>query len=150
MKQILTVILFTLSVQLANGQACGIYRIKYVGIVTSQEKQIVGVCVPTTMFLEGFEKRNSKLSFIDDSLSVNGSYDIEISSHITTPYSNTTHLLDLYKKKSKKFILKVLFLERKVLKEKFIEIDWQDIVVSIIEDDKFGTLFKFNIKELLI
>jgi hypothetical protein len=149
MKQIVTLILFTLVAQLSHGQACGIYRLRYIGSVTSQEKQIVGVCLPTTMFLHGSEKRSSKVSFIDTTLT-NGMYSMEISSHLTTPYNDVTELLTFYKKHSRKFIMKVTYLESNILKEKLIEIDWKDIGVSIIEDGKFGTLFKFHIKDLFI
>lgn len=149
MKRLLTLTLFFLAYQVSHGQACGIYRIEYAGNITTTDKQIVKVYLPTTMLLHGVEKENSEQAFIDTALT-NGAFKIEIGSHLTTPYNKIDQLISFYKKQSNIFKIKVSFSENGVLKEKIIEINWDKIEVKIIEDGKFGTLFRFAFKDLVV
>ena len=135
--------------QFSHGQACGIYRIKYVGNISTTDKQIVKVYFPTTMFLHKIEKEQSDKAFIEATLK-NGTFKIEISSHLTTPYNSIDQLLFFYKKQSDVFKMKVSYMETGILKEKIIAINWNKIGVTIIDDGKFGTLFRFAIKDLSI
>jgi hypothetical protein len=144
MKRLITLLTLSLFANLAFGQACGIYRIKYIGSVVSTEYRVVKIHLPTTMYLHGLQKKNTKFAFIDTTL-VEGTFQIEIGSHLTTPYNDTTQLLTFYKTQNKKFKLKVTYLDNQILKEKFLEIDWDNIKISIIKDNQFGTLFEFNL-----
>ena len=149
MKQLLTLTLLFFAYQFAHGQACGIYRIKYVGNIISTDKQIEKVYLPNTMLLHLVEKEKSEKAFVETTLT-NGAFKIEICSHLTTPFNSIEQLISFYKKQSDKLKMKVSYLENDLLKEKNIEIDWDKIEVSIIEDEKFGTLFKFSFKDITI
>jgi len=149
MKRLLILTLFYLASHFAYGQACGIYRIEYVGNIEPTSRQIVKVYLPTTMFLHGIEKEKSKRAFIDTTLK-NSVFKFEIVSHMTTPYNDITQLISFYKKQSNKFKMKISYLENGSLKETKIEIDWNKIEVSVVEDGKFGTLFRFRLKDIII
>ena len=149
MKRLLILTLFYLASQFACGQACGIYRIEYVGNIATTNREVVKVYLPTTMFLHGVEKEKSDRAFIDTTLT-NGTFKVEIGSHLTTPYNDINQLLSFYKMQSDKFKMKVSYLENGSVKEKTIDIDWNKIEVSVIEDGKFGTLFRFMLKDISI
>jgi len=149
MKRLLIVILFYWISQSVYGQACGIYRIEYVGNISSTVREVEKVYLPTTMFLHKVEDDKSKKAFIDTTLT-NGLFRLQIASHLTTPYNNVDQLLSYFKTQSDKFIMKVSYWENSSLKEATIEIDWNKIAISIIEDGKFGTLFKFTLKSISI
>lgn len=149
MKRLLILTLLYLTSQFSYGQACGIYRIEYVGNITATNKRDVKVYLPTTMLLHRVEKEKSKRAFIDTAFT-NGPFKIEIGSHLTTPYNNIDQLLSFYKKQSEKFKIKVSYSENNSLRERIIGIDWNKIEVSIIEDGKFGTLFRFAFKDISI
>ena len=149
MKRLFTLILFYLASQFAYGQACGIYRIEYVGNIDTTINEIVKVYLPTTMFLHGLEKEKSEKAFIETTLT-NGLFKVEIGSHLTTPYNDINWLLSFYKKQSDKFKMKISYLENGFLKDKSIEIDWNRIEISVIEDGNFGTLFRFRLKDISI
>lgn len=149
MKRFLIFILFFLAYQFAYGQACGIYRIEYVGNIISTDKQIAKVYLPTTMLLHGVENEKSESAFISTTLT-NGTFNIKISSHLTTPYNSIDQIISFYKQQSEKFILKVSYLENDSFKEKNIEIEWDKVAVSIVDDGKFGTLFRFSFTDLTL
>jgi hypothetical protein len=149
MKRLLILTLFCLASQFTYGQACGIYRIEYVGNIAPTNRGIVKVYLPTTMFLHGVEKEKSERAFIETTLT-NSLFKVEIGSHLTTPYNDINQLLSFYKKRSDKFKIKISYLENGSLKEAKIEIDWAKIEVSVIEDGKFGTLFRFRLKDISI
>ena len=147
MKQLLTFILLILTTHLTYSQACGTYRIKYIGRVESAEKRIVSIYLPTSMYLHSVEKENSKLSFVE-TLLTNGAFEMEISSHLTTPFNDAQQLLTYYRNQSKNFKIKIEYSENNVFKETLLEIDWDDLKVSIVSDEKFGTLFEFNLGDI--
>lgn len=149
MKQLLTLTLFFLAYQFSYGQACGIYRIEYSGNITTTDKQIVKVYLPTTMLLHNVEKEQSEQAFIETTLT-NGTFKVEVGSHLTTPYNSIDQLISFYKKQSDVFKMKVSYSENGTLMETIIEIDWDKIEVKIIEDGKFGTLFRFAFKDLVV
>ncbi len=149
MKRLLVLTIFYLVSQLAYGQACGIYRIEYVGNTGTTSKKITKVFLPNTMFLHGFETENSEQAFVETTLT-NGAFNIKIGSHLTTPYNDLNQLLSFYKEKSDKFRMKVSYLENGSLKEMKLEMDWNKIEVSIIEDGGFGTLFRFRLNDISI
>ncbi len=149
MKQLLIMTLFFLASQFTYGQACGIYRIEFVGNIAFTNREIVKVYLPTTMFLHGVENENAERAFIDTTLT-NSLFKVEIVSHLTTPYTDITQLLSFYKQQSDKFKMKISYIENGSLKESNIEIEWDKIEVSVIDDGKFGTLFRFALKDISI
>lgn len=149
MKRLLMLTFFYLTCHVAFGQACGIYRIEYVGTISSNSNEVVRVYLPNTVLLHGLKNEKFERSFIDTNLT-NGNFSVKIGSHLTTPYNKVDHLLSFYKAKLDKFKMKVSYKEDNLIKEKVLEIDWNNIEVSIIDDGKFGTLFRFNLKEIRI
>gem|GEM_PF-2210396 len=149
MKRLLIFTLFYFICNVTFGQACGIYRIEYVGTVFSNSNEVVRIYLPTTVLLQGLENERVERSFIDTTLT-NGDFSVKTRSHLTTPYNNVNHLLSVYKTKLDKFRMKVSYKEDDLIKEKMMEIDWNNIEVSIIDDGGFGTLFRFNLKEIRI
>ena len=149
MKRLLILTLLYMVSHFAYGQACGIYRIEYVGNIAPTDREIVKIYLPTTMFLHGLEKEKSERAFIDTT-STSSWFKVEIGSHLTTPYNDINQLLSFYKKQSDKFKMKISYLENGSLKKEKIEIDWDKIEVSVVEDGKFGTLFRFILKDISI
>ncbi|TND01808.1 MAG: hypothetical protein FD123_4184 [Bacteroidetes bacterium] len=149
MKKAFTFLLFTLTLHLSYGQACGMYRIKYVGNIKSDARDIVSIYLPTTLYLHGIENDRSKRSFLEAKLD-SSHFNLGISSHLTTPYTDKNALLSYYKSISPALKIKVAFLKDGTLKEQFVKINWDDISISVIDDDKLGTLFEFRIKDIRI
>ncbi len=149
MKQLFLILLLTLNTHWSYGQACGIYRIKYSGLIISDSLDIVSIQLPTIAYLHGLGNAHSKRSYIEAPL-VNGKIDLEIRSHLTTPFNNSEALISFYKTKSRGLKIKLTFSKNKVLKKKNAEIAWDDISISVIQDNGFGTLFELGIKDLKI
>ena len=61
MNKILVVITLSLIVQFSFGQACGIYRIKYVGNIKSESLKIEKIKLPTIEFLHGLKMKILKI-----------------------------------------------------------------------------------------
>lgn len=149
MTRLLLLTLVYLTSQIANGQACGIYRLEYVGNIAQTNKEIVKVHLPTTLFLHGVEKEKSDQAFIEATLT-NKEFKLQINSHLTTPYNEINQLISFYMRQSDKFKMKVSYLENESITEMMIELDWNNIEVSIIEDGKSGTLFRFALNNISI
>ncbi len=149
MKNLISLLILLVIVQLSYGQDCGIYRIKYVGMIKSDKLKIANIHLPTTRYLEGFEIGNSKTHY-PCFVSANGGFNLEIKSSLTTPFNDKNALLAYYKTKAKILKIKVFFTENNILKDKEIVIYWNDIVVNIIKDNLFGTLFEFDLGEIKI
>jgi len=135
-------------VHFSHGQACGIYRVKYVGTIQSVNKNIIGVKLPNTMYLHGFENGKEKQHFIETKLT-NGKFELEITSHLTTPYEEKEHLISFYKSKSDKLNLIISVVNENIVTDVFIEINWDDITFTVIEDGKFGTLFELKFNDII-
>jgi hypothetical protein len=147
MKKLITFLTFILATHLFYGQACGIYRIKYVGHITSNSYRIDDIQLPTPAYLHGMEKDNSDLAYTGTKL-VDGDFNVEISSHLTTPFNNKEALVSFYKTKSPTLKIKIHLSDNNA--KKVMEIAWDDIMISVIEDGKFGTLFELKLKEISI
>ncbi|HKX86763.1 MAG TPA: hypothetical protein VJL37_08815 [Flavobacterium sp.] len=144
MKQIITLLLLLLTACFSYGQECGIYRIKYIGSIQSDQKKVITVSLPKTLFLHGLKEEDSKNAFITTPLT-NGLFETKINSHLTTPYRNIASLLTFYKQQSGKFKFKLQHLKNETLEEIPLEVDWDNIKVTILKDDGFGTLFVFDL-----
>ena len=149
MKRIFIILILNLIVQSSFGQACGKYRLKYVGEISADSFDIKTVKLPTTMYLHGFEKLNSEMSFIEISPKEN-TIDITTYSHLTSVFTEKEPLLKLYKNKTPSIPIIITIIkegkEQKVIKE----ISWSNIEMKTIEDDKFGTLFEINLKTIVL
>ena len=150
MKRIFILLILSLTIQSSFGQACGIYRINYVGNIKSESLKIEKVKLPTIEFLHGLENENSEKGFIEIESIANG-IDIELSSHLTSHlYEKAENLLKLYKTKRKNIPLFITVIDNGKKREIKIELNWNDVQIKKLEDEKFGNLFELNLNEINI
>jgi len=152
MKQIFIFLFFFIALNSSYGQACGVYRIKYIGKIVSPNKKIKKVYLPTTYLLEGYLKRRHKEAFIETT-SINGNINQGLESGLGRVYIDTNELLTFYKRECKSFNLKVIFYKNSIRKKKIISIDWNDIEVSFVkegEGDDEIYFFLFNLKTIFL
>lgn len=149
MKKLFTFLIFTFLLQSAFGQACGIYRIRYIGPITSEKGTISSIEFPTTQFLSGLEKISSENTFVEAQL-YGGEFELDIKSHLGTPYSDVESLMKFYKSKSPTFKMKVWIYGESEKQEMVLDIDWDEIEVTLINDGNFGALFEFRFKEIIL
>ena len=127
MKRIFILLILSLTIQYSFGQACGIYRIKYVGKINSESIKIEKIKLPTIEFLHGLEEENSEKGFIEIKPNEN-EIDIELGSHLTSHlYEKTENLLKLYKTKRENIPIVITVIENGKNKEIRIELTWNNI-----------------------
>lgn len=148
MKRIFTLLILTLAIQFSFGQACGIYRIKYAGVIESESLKIEKVKLPTIEFLHGLEQENSDKGFIEIEPIAN-EIDVELSSHLTSHlYEKSESLLKFYKTKRETIPIIILVVEDGKRKEIRIELTWDGIQIVKLGDERFGNLFELNLNEI--
>ena len=150
MKRIFILLILSFTIQSSFGQACGIYRIKYIGKIDSASIRIEKIYLPTIEFLHGLEEENLEKGFIEINPIENG-IDIELGSHLTSHlYDKSENLLKLYKTKRENIPIIITVIEKGKNKEIRVELTWDNIQISKLEDDKFGNLFELNLNEINI
>ena len=150
MKRILILLIFNLILQNSFGQACGIYKIKYSGNINSESIKVEKIKLPTIQFLHGLEDETSKLGYVEIP-AVSNELEIELGSHMTSHlYENPENLLKLYKTKRENIPITVIIIENGERQERRLELSWEDIEITKLEDDGFGNLFELNIHEITI
>ena len=149
MKKITFVALFLFAAHVALGQSCGFYRIEYVGEIKTTGKEVSKVYLPTTILLHRVEPDSSEYAFTEVPLT-NGSFKVDIRSHLTTPYESIDELMSFFKKQADKLKIKIVVLENGHLAVDVIEIDWNKIEVSKVDDGKRPVLFRLNLKDISI
>ena len=119
-----------LTIQYSFGQACGIYRIKYVGNIISESLKVEKIRLPTIQFLHRLEEENSEKGFIEIK-PIGNEFDIELRSHLTSHlYDNPENLLKLYEVKRETIPIIITVLEKGKSKDKRIELVWNDIQIT--------------------
>jgi len=150
MKRIFILLILSLTIQYSFGQACGIYRIKYVGKINSESIKIEKIKLPTTAFLEGIGEENSEFGFIEIK-QITTEIDVELRSHLTSNlYKKSENLFNLYKTKREYIPVIITIVEKGKNEEIRIELAWNTIQISKLEDDKYGNLFELNLNEINI
>lgn len=152
MKNLLTFFVFTLLFQTAFGQACGVYRIRYVGSFYSEKGTVTSVELPTTHYLSGVETSRgwSKDAFVE-SQTVAGKFELDIKSQLGTPFSDRETLIAYYKSKSPTFQMRAWLYNGSTEKQEIIlEINWDDIEVSLLKHEGVGAFFEFRFKEIVV
>ena len=150
MKRIFILLILSLSIQYTFGQACGIYRIKYVGNIKSESLKIEKIKLPTIEFLHGLENESSEKGFIEIEPIANG-IDIELGSPLTSHlFGKTENLLKFYKTKRENIPIIITVIENGKNKEIRIELTWNNIQIKKLEDEKFGNIFELNLNEIKI
>ncbi|MCD6068550.1 MAG: hypothetical protein K0S33_3376 [Bacteroidetes bacterium] len=149
MKRILALATLVLAIQLSFGQACGIYRIKYIGNIQTDSVENVKIKLPTPVYLHRLENESSELSFVEARI-IGNKIELELQSHLTTPFDNAETLKTFYKSKSETLKIKLLSTKNGHVKETTIKLDWDSILITKIDDKKFGNLFGINLNDLKI
>ena len=145
MKRILILIILSQTIHYTFGQACGIYRIKYVGKINSELLKIEKISVPTIEFLHGFEEEKGFVEIIP----IKNEIDVELGSHLTSQlYDKSESLLKFYKTKRESIPVIIIVVENGKTKEIRTELTWNNIQIKKLEDDKFGNLFELNLNEI--
>ncbi len=98
MKLILAIILVGINVQMSFGQACGVYKLKYIGEIHENNNLVLTkIKLPTTAFLHGLEKEESERSFQIYELK-NKKIDYLMYSHLSCHVTSTADwLFEFYK-----------------------------------------------------
>jgi uncharacterized alpha/beta hydrolase family protein len=150
MKRVFILLILSLTIQYSFGQSCGIYRIKYVGNIKSESLKIEKIKLPTIEFLHGLEEENSEIGFIEIE-PIENEIDVELRSHLTSHlYGKAESLLKFYKTKRENIPIIITVIENGKQKELRIELTWNNIQITEINDDGFGRLFELNLNELKV
>ena len=149
MKTIPLIIVLALFVKLSFGQACGIYRVEYTGIIKS-ELNIIEIRLPSIAHLHGLKVDDSKDGLI--AISPDGeNVQIELISPLTSNlYSDPQKLISFYKSKVDGFQIVLIVHENGIMREVRKTISWSEISISKVEDVEFGTKFMLDFKQLRI
>ena len=132
------------------GQACGIYRINYIGEVKTEETDIKKIKLPTTRFLHNLEMENSELAFIEINFD-DEKFEVKTKSHLTSQlYSNAEKLKEFLQSKNESIPIIFVLEKNGIITEMRTEIYWRNTSMEIIDDDGFGTLFQFNFGEIVL
>ncbi len=138
--------------QLGFSQSCGIYRIIYVGEIQSESLEISTIKLPRIELLHGYEKFKSEYAFVEINLEKR-KFKLELTSHLTSDlYDNPIRYWEMYKNKRKSIPI-ILSIKNKTLnkiKEIIIEIPWEEVEISKVNEEEFGNFFQINLKEIKI
>ena len=123
---------------------------KYVGIIKSESLKIEKIKLPTIKFLHGLEEENSENAFIEIE-PIENEIDVKLISHLTSHlYGKAENLLEFYKTKRENIPIIITVIENGKQKELRIELTWNNIQITEINDDGFGRLFELNLNELKV
>jgi hypothetical protein len=142
--------LMFVSIEFTLGQACGTYRIRYVGMIDLNDNTILEVKVPSIPLLHGYEKPNSSRAFIVAETDGN-SINFETVSHLTSElYNDPSDYLKIYNKIRDTLPIKFRINTDNKPKELTVEIPWDKIVITAIDDDTFGNLFQIDLGKIRV
>lgn len=137
-----------LAIQHSFAQACGIYRIKYVGQVINEDIDILRAKLPTISFLHG--KEGDNIAFANtESFLKNNTIECEVSSPMTsTLFDRGSSYKKFYTSISPN--ISIIFVVRtKEGKQEIIhKIPWEEINIHRISDPGFGGLFEVNLGKI--
>jgi len=148
MRTLITLLILISSAQITFGQACGKYRINYVGEIVSESINVIKIKLPSTFYLHSNRLEEKKLDFFEIELE-NDKFNIEIYSHLTSIYSSIERLKAVYQSKREGIPITLISENNGVIEETKTEISWEDIDIKIIDDDGFGTLFQLDLGEIV-
>ncbi len=150
MKSIFILLIISFTIQYSYGQACGIYRIKYVGNIKPESLKVEKIKLPTIQFLEGLGNENSEYGFVEINPE-NNIIEVGLSSHLTSNLVDKAEiLLKLYESKRKNIPILITIIENGKSKEIRRELTWNNLQIKKLEDEKFGNLFELNLNEINI
>lgn len=122
LKSILSFIFIICLTQTIKSQACGVYKLKYVGKIKSKETSKIKIKLPNTFFYHAYsEKINVEEYWSFNFFTIkNEKIDFTIISHLGSLYTSKK-LIELYKK-SRDFIpILIISINEKGKEERFIK-----------------------------
>lgn len=150
MRRLLILMVLSLAFQYSFGQACGLYRIKYVGKVKSDSLQIENIKLPSIQFLHGLEDEKSELGSYT-SIPNTGEIDVEIGSHTTSHlYDKSEDLLNFYRRNREGIPIVITVIKLGKSEEIRVDLTWDNIQINKLEDQSFGNLFELNLNVINI
>ncbi|MCP4460246.1 MAG: hypothetical protein GY816_19815 [Cytophagales bacterium] len=142
MKQLLFLTFFYLSFLSSFGQACGKYRIKYLGTIQS-EIRVKKVKLLSIFFRHGVGEKMIEL------LPEGKVFEIDLLSHLTSHhFSEPYDLLEFNKQHAGYFPITLTIIEAGQERNIRVKPSWDDIEITLKEDEGFGNLFEINLGEL--
>ena len=148
MRKIFILLILSLTIQYSFGQACGIYRIKYIGNIKSESLKIEKIKLPTIEFLHALEDENSEISFVEIE-QANNQINVVLGSHLTCRlYDEAESLLKFYKTKRDSIPVIIIVMESGKNREILIELTWNNIQINKLEDRRFGNLYELDLNEI--
>lgn len=150
MRTIFLLFILGFTVQSAFGQACGIYKVKYVGKIDSELMAIEKIKLPTIEFLHGLEDFDSVKGFVEIKPMEN-EFNFELRSNLTSHlYEKTESLINFYKSKREYIPIFITVNENGKYREIQLELTWNDVNIKSKEDESFENLFEFDLNEISI
>ena len=147
MKRLLILLIITFTVQTSFGQACGIYRLKYIGKINSETLNIEKIRLPTTEYLHGSKDKDSSRYFIETKL-ISNEINVEIYSDLTSVFGKAENLLRYYKSKRKTIpIIFVVKLNGKD-KEIIVEIPWENVRITKLNTEDIIHVYEIDLDEI--
>lgn len=146
MKNIFITFLLTLTFQIGYGQACGVYRIKYVIEIQSSSMQVLQIKVPSIPFLHGYIEKESERAFILAEVT-NNKAALETVSQLTSElYDDANRYIKLYSKKREALPVIIILAENNERRELTLLLSWDQIEMNQVDDEQFGNLFEMKLK----
>uniref|UniRef100_UPI00404B5D30 hypothetical protein n=1 Tax=Flavobacterium sp. TaxID=239 RepID=UPI00404B5D30 len=106
--------------------------------------------LPTIEFLHGFAEENSENGFIEIE-PIDNDINVEVRSFLMSElYEKPESLLKLYKTKRNKIPIIIKVIENGKPKEIRMELTWNNIQISKLENEQFGNLFELNLNEIIL
>lgn len=146
LKQTIFIIsLFILPTYIVNGQACGFYRLKYIGEIEAKGIKIQSIRLPSVSLLLGYDSIDSEDAFIEVQL-LDGKIEIETASPTTSELHNEPNkYLQIYRERLPVIPFIVYQFESGVIKEVKLELSWDDVKLTKVKDDIRWPRFDLNI-----
>lgn len=101
MRTYLTIIVLLLSFNLADAQACGVYRVKYKGFFKSASLVIKNIKLPNTHYFHSYEEIDSDFSSVKFD-TTESEFEFIMMSHLTSAGYQVDRLIEVYKEHRKK------------------------------------------------
>jgi len=152
MNKIVAILCLIFITHFSYGQACGIYRLRYVGYICSDSLKVHKIKIPTVHFLHGLE--DTRLLTANPFIKINPPENriiINSTSPLTSHlYINPKDLLSFYKSKKDTIPVTIIATAGSNSKEIQLNLTWEHIQIKKIQDDGFGNLFELNFNEIKI
>jgi hypothetical protein len=144
MKKLLILFLFTFTIQNAVAQACGIHYVNYTGTIDVKGFEVASIEVPNSPFFYGLMEENEEGTFFPVTPE-STRFELRISSHLTSPVTTVEAFLHTYKRKRESIPILITIKKNGSLEKHRIELSWEAVQMTQIEDFKNFPQFEFKL-----